>query len=214
MSAIETEVFEAKVREQLEERAAMVGGKPWGVAQGKPRIYLPSRRDTQVFIEFPGYPTGDEADLLGGPKLSVIIDDYGQHTNWYKRRRAKVISDHAEIMDRLAHIASPPQEEPLHGEPVTRKRAEGLVVGERVTFFYGGAPGEDNAERSYAGAVKKVFAETDQAGTISPAPDGQTVFVLLDDGSGSRDAAGAEGCAFYTWRGLLRYGGGAEVVRM
>jgi hypothetical protein len=80
---------------QLTEAAKLVGGRPWGADRGKPRIYLRSARDRKVFFEFPDYPTGDVDDVLGGAKLSVSIDDCGQHPNWYKGQRAKIIAGHA-----------------------------------------------------------------------------------------------------------------------
>lgn len=210
----ELKSFEDQVQRQLEERADLVDGKPWGVAQGKPRIYLQSRRDAKVYVEFPDYPTGDETDLLGGAELKVFIEECGQHPNWYKAQRRKLVDHFAELMDRLAHLHAPAQEEPLHGESVTRQIAEALQPGSRVTFYYGGAPGDSNPERSYSGDVVRVYAEPSRAGTIRDDGDGLTVYVVIDDRSGSRDASGAEGCLFYTWRGLLRYGGGAEAVRM
>jgi len=208
----EIELF-AAVAQQLAARSALIGGKPWGAAQGKPRIYMPSRRDCKVYFEFPDFPTGDETDLLGGACLKVLIDDCGQHPNWYKSQRAKLLAQHVEAAEKLAEFARP-QADGLRGEPVTREAAERLVIGQTVTFYYGGAAGDDNDERSYPGVVTSVRFEPDQPGTIAPDDDGQTVQVAVDDGSGSRDASGAEGCRFYTWRGLLRYGGGAEVVRM
>jgi hypothetical protein len=199
--------FEAKVQEQLEERARLVGGKPWGVKQGKPRIYLPSRRDVKVFVAFEGFPTGDDADLLGGAKLVVLIDDCGQHPNWYRAQREKIMSQHVELMERLAHLHTPPQEEALHGDPVTRQAAELLVVGQQVTLFYGGAPGEANAERRVSGVIDRVALVPDSPGTLDADADGQTCEVDL------RLEDGGKVC-LYTWRRLLRYGGGAEVVRM
>ncbi len=85
------EQTESTVQEQLEERAGLVGGKAWGVAQGKPRIYMQyARKDVKVFVGYPDHPTGCDEDQLGGPKLSVHIDDCGQHPNWYAGQRAKI----------------------------------------------------------------------------------------------------------------------------
>jgi hypothetical protein len=93
----ETKEFEAQVQRQLEERAALVGGKAWGVAQGKPRIYLRSRRDVKVYVDYPDYPTGDSNDLLGGPALRVLINECDQHSNWYASQREKLMRDHRGI---------------------------------------------------------------------------------------------------------------------
>lgn len=79
-----------KTKTQLTKWAGIIGGKPWGADKGKPRIYMPSRRDVKAFFEFPDYPTGDESDLLGGAKFSVYIDDCGQHANWYASQKEKM----------------------------------------------------------------------------------------------------------------------------
>ena len=90
MSSQELKEFESQVQEQLAQLATLVGGKSWGISQGYPRIYMPSRKDCRVYFEFLDYPTGDPADLLGGVKLQVFIDDCDQHPNWYKGQRAKI----------------------------------------------------------------------------------------------------------------------------
>ena len=94
MDVNELKEFEARVEKQLKARAALVGGTDWGVAEGNPRIYLQSRRDAKVFFEFPDYPTGDQGDLLGGCALRVLIDECGQHPNWYRGQRAKMMEAH------------------------------------------------------------------------------------------------------------------------
>ena len=89
----EIELF-AATAQQLAARSSLIGGRPWGAAQGKPRIYMPSRRDCQVYFAFPDYPTGDEKDLLGGSCLKVFVDECGQHPNWYAAERKKLICSH------------------------------------------------------------------------------------------------------------------------
>ena len=101
----ETQEFEARVQTQLGERAALVGGKAWGVAKGKPRIYLPSRKDIKIFVEYPDYPTGADADLLGGPKLCVFVDECGQHANWYKAEREKAVRSNRRAFVALSILA-------------------------------------------------------------------------------------------------------------
>lgn len=67
--------------DELARAAELIGGKPWGLNIGKPRIYMPVwRKDAKVYFDFP------EAGALGlgKPILKVWIDECGQHPNWYK----------------------------------------------------------------------------------------------------------------------------------
>lgn len=90
----EVELF-AAVAQQLAALSSLVGGKPWGADKGKPRVYLATgRKDVKVYFEFPDFPTGDERDLLGGAAFKVFIDDCGQHPNWYKSQREKLLRSH------------------------------------------------------------------------------------------------------------------------
>jgi hypothetical protein len=102
----ETLEFEARVEAQLKTRATLVGGTDWGVTLGKPRIYLRSRKDINVFVEYPDYPTGANEDLLGGPKLSVFVDEYsGQHANWYRAEWQKAVHSNRRALLALAILA-------------------------------------------------------------------------------------------------------------
>ena len=69
--------------QQLNTIASIVGGKAWGADLGKPRIYLPSRRDMKVWIEYPDAT----ADELGGGRLVVEIAPCGQTDAWYASQR-------------------------------------------------------------------------------------------------------------------------------
>lgn len=94
------------IREQLEKLAALIGGKAWGLDKGKPRIYMPSRRDCKVYFDFPAPAYASPEDEingavdLGGAALRVYIDDCGQHPNWYASQKAKMIA--ARAKDSLA----------------------------------------------------------------------------------------------------------------
>lgn len=72
------ETIEQKAKNELKRLASLVGGKNWGVAQGKPRIYMPSRRDKKVYFDFPDYPNGDATAPLGGASAKNCIDECGQ----------------------------------------------------------------------------------------------------------------------------------------
>ena len=84
------------IREELERAAELIGGKAWGIDKGKPRIYMPSRKDTKVYFEFPDAAYSTENDLvsevvcLGGARLCVWIEDCGQHPHWYESQRQLV----------------------------------------------------------------------------------------------------------------------------
>jgi len=85
------------VAQQLERAAEIVGGEPWGATTGKPRIYMPSRRDATIYFEF---PDSDGATYLGGACLKIFIDDCGQHPNWYAGQKRKIMAS-----QRLAGLA-------------------------------------------------------------------------------------------------------------
>jgi hypothetical protein len=84
------------IREQLAAMPELIGGKAWGLDKGKPRIYLPSRRDMKVYFAFDDAAYSSPTDevsgavTLGGARLCVQIDDCGQHPNWYAGQKAKV----------------------------------------------------------------------------------------------------------------------------
>ena len=74
---------------QLADWAQAIGGKPWGLDLGKPRIYMRSAKDRKVFFSFPDFPTGDDSNPLGGAKANVYIDDCGQAGAWYRSQRER-----------------------------------------------------------------------------------------------------------------------------
>lgn len=78
-------------RDQLHAAATLIGGKPWGADRGMPRIYMRSSKDRKIYFDFPDFPTGDASDVLGGARLQCRIDDCGQHANWYRGQRAKIV---------------------------------------------------------------------------------------------------------------------------
>jgi hypothetical protein len=80
--------------DQLNSIADLVGGKPWGADRGKPRVYLNSRRDTKIHIEFPDAT----ADDLGGPRLVVHIDECGQTPAWYASQRRLAMEGKAQTV--------------------------------------------------------------------------------------------------------------------
>lgn len=91
---------ERTIVSELTRLADLVGGKAWGAEKMKPRIYMPSRRDCKVYFQFEDavYPAGGaDAPIdrvicgLFGASLQVFIDDCGQHPNWYKGQREKIL---------------------------------------------------------------------------------------------------------------------------
>jgi len=87
------EEIESKAAEVLSRWAEIVEGRPWGVAQGKPRIYVNGwGKGTTVYFEFPDFPDGTDT-LIGGAAMKVFIDDCGQHPNWYMSRRRQIMQD-------------------------------------------------------------------------------------------------------------------------
>ncbi len=97
MNAAETKEYEAlaaETQKELESLAELVGGRAWGVRNGKPRIYMPARKDCKVYFEFGDWPTGDHCDPLGGSALKIYIDDCGQHPKWYASQRNLIFQNH------------------------------------------------------------------------------------------------------------------------
>ena len=88
---------------------------------------------------------------------------------------------------------------------VTEAMAGALVVGEQVRFVTGGQPVDDNPEREINGKVIRIERKTALPGTLF---NKEQVVVEVDP----EDGGGA--FHLYTWDGLLRYGGGAQVVRV
>jgi hypothetical protein len=85
------------ISEQLNLIAAVVGGNAWGLAQGKPRIYVPARKDMKVFFTFDDAAYASPSDEissvvnLGSARLVILIDECGQHKNWYAGQKKTVI---------------------------------------------------------------------------------------------------------------------------
>lgn len=70
---------------KLNQIAELIGGKAWGAANGKPRIYFQSAKDRKVFFSFPDF----DGTELGGARLDVFIDDSGQPANWYASQKQR-----------------------------------------------------------------------------------------------------------------------------
>ena len=105
--------FEAALKSELERLANLVGGKPWGADKGKPRIYMPSRKDIKAYFEFERPETSPmicTEDPLGGAALKIYIDDCGQAPNWYKSQKAKVMARLAAASLALAAIRAGDEE--------------------------------------------------------------------------------------------------------
>lgn len=96
------------ISEYLAKAAEIVGGKPWGLGLGRPRIYLDSRRDAKVFISFEDAAYGDAADEISatcglfGAKINCFIDDCGQSPNWYKSQKAKLLKHARSAFDAVS----------------------------------------------------------------------------------------------------------------
>lgn len=168
--------------------AAGIDARWWGRGDQGERIYLNGhgRRDVKVWIEF------DDPGEVAGAALKVKIDDCGQHPNWYAGQRAKFMADFAEAFQIVTGQAAAEKSDAA----VTEAQAEALTVGAAVTFFTGGATGDSNDERQIEGTVTAVRRQP-----WSICQD-EEVIVELDSGA-----------QLYTWRGILRCGGGAQVVR-
>jgi len=81
------------IQSELDRVAKIVGGSPWGADRGKPRIYLRSRRDVKVWLD---YADASEHDL-GGARLDARVDDCGQTEAWYASQRRKAIENNATV---------------------------------------------------------------------------------------------------------------------
>lgn len=92
--------------DQLKRWAEIVGGKPWGAEKGRPRIYMPTRRDCKVYFDFPDFPTGDEKQILGGARFQCFIDNCGQHPHWYQSQRQMLMVAHYKTMLALSALAA------------------------------------------------------------------------------------------------------------
>lgn len=85
-----------QIANELDRRAKVVGGRPWGVDKEKPRIYINvGRKDASVFFDYPEcnfHPTEKQWDSggLGKPILKVFIEDSGKGKEWYMTEKEKI----------------------------------------------------------------------------------------------------------------------------
>lgn len=86
-----------QIANELDRRAKVVGGRPWGVDKEKPRIYINvGRKDASVFFDYPEcvfHPTDKQWDTNGGlgkPVLKVFIEDSGKGKEWYMTEKEKI----------------------------------------------------------------------------------------------------------------------------
>jgi hypothetical protein len=171
--------------------AAGIDARWWGRGDAAERLYLNGhgRRDVKVWIEF------DDPENVAGAALKVRIDDCGQHANWYRSQRAEFMARFADAFQ----IVTGQADEEKSDTAVTEQQAEALRIGTAVSFFVGGGRSSSNSERQINGIVTAVRREAAPTGTIGQ--DYQVVVELEN------------GCQFYSWRGFLRYGSSADVVR-
>lgn len=164
----------------------------WGRGELAERIYF-----QELPMTHKAYITFDNPSALEGAALKIHIKDCGKPTNWYLAQK-EILKDRLSEAFQIVTGRKASEQNP---KAITEKQAEELAVGATVEFITGGE-GESNAERALVGVVKKVSREPAPAGTI-----GQTeqVVVILEDSAGE--------FALYTWRGFLRYGSGAQIVR-
>lgn len=177
--------------------AAGIHARWWGRDGQGERIYLNGhgRRDVKVWIEF------DDAGEVHGAALKVRIDECGQHPKWYASQRAQFMSDYAEAFQ----IVTGQAEAEKSTAAVTEDQAANLVPGTRVEFYTGGEPSDSNNEAKITGIVRFAARKAcDQIGET------ENVVVTLQDG----EYAGQpfDRLELYTWRGVLRYGSGAQTV--
>ncbi len=166
----------------------------WGPNSHATRIYLRFRKDVKCWLEF------DDPENCEGVTLKVYIDDCGQHPNWYKGQRAKVKGWAADALQEAVGQRSVEQ----LPTAVIESQAELLQPDSHVQFLTGGQPGEDNDERAITGTIVSVRRQPAPTGTIG---DAEEVIVTLHPDDNSSDYN------LYTWRGVLRYGSGAQIVR-
>jgi len=166
----------------------------WGRTNEAERIYLRYRRDVRCYVEF------DEPQTLEGAALRVFIKDCGQHANWYRSEKQKI----KEWASNALLTISGQAEAEAMPNVISEAEAEALEPGQHVEWLTGGEPGAANPERTIDGTVVAVRRKSAPAGTIGN--DEQVVVELAADDGGNN-------FQLYTWRGSLRYGGGAQVVR-
>ncbi len=177
-------------------RLAGVGveGRWWGRGDEPERIYFDAgRRDAKVYVEF------DDPRECEGASLKIRLDDCGQSAKWYTSQTAKLRARFMDAFQALTGVLVVETAERV----VTETEAETLAVGTQVDWYSGGHDGESNDERPISGTVLAVRREPAPAGTIG---ETEQVVVELDAGDGGAPYL------LYTWRGVLRYGAGAEVV--
>lgn len=85
------------IKEKLDQLASVAGGRAWGASLGKPRVYLPSRKDISLYISFEDSAYSDHLDecseVVGiwGEKINCYINDCGQSPAWYASQRRLAI---------------------------------------------------------------------------------------------------------------------------
>ena len=80
---------------QLKRLAGIIGGNAWGVDRSMPRIYMRSgSRDRKFYFDFPDWPTGESAEILGGERFQVRINECGQAPAWYASQRKIAIKSY------------------------------------------------------------------------------------------------------------------------
>jgi hypothetical protein len=93
------------IRERLNTFAEITGGRAWGLEQGKPRVYLPSRRDIKLYIQFDDCAYHDpdqeetDASTIGGCSLHCYINSCGQSSKWYASQKAQAIAGARSALD-------------------------------------------------------------------------------------------------------------------
>lgn len=105
------------MQQELSRIAAVIGGRAWGADLGKPRIYLPSRRDIKAWIEYPDATSDD----LGGGRLVVEVAPCGQTAAWYDSQHRIAMESRMQTM--LAATAA------RHDEAL----ADAIIVADEMT---------------------------------------------------------------------------------
>ncbi|MBN2591619.1 MAG: hypothetical protein JXA96_17265 [Sedimentisphaerales bacterium] len=169
----------------------------WGRGEIAERIYLNGyRKDVKCWIEF------DDPSDLDGAALRVYVEECGQHRNWYITQAQKA---RGYFVNAFQIVTGHKQAEE-NPNVITEKEAENLRVGTQVNWLTGGQGGESNPERDLVGVIKSVTHKPAPVGTI-----GQTEQIEVVIGKSLED--NSADIPLYTWRGILRYGSGAQVVR-
>ncbi len=164
----------------------------WGRSGEPERLYLNGyRKDVSVWVEF------DDPSVLEGAALKVWVKPCGQHRNWYVGQSKKAREFFANAYAIITGMADAED----HPAAITEEAAEALQVGQTVNWVVGGLPCDANDERKINGTVRQVRR-------VPSANIGQAEQVEVD-------VCGEDGkeWTMYTWRGVLRCGSGAEVVR-